>query len=173
MIGEIRDMETADVAMKSAMTGHMIFSTLHTNTACGAVTRLVDIGCEPFLVGATLAGVIAQRLVRRLCTRCRIARQATEWEAEQLGQAGADLTIHEANGCANCLGSGYRGRIGLFEALWIDSDLSRLIGQGITESELQARADGRMTRLHQDGCEKVLDGLTSLDEVLHATMLGT
>ena len=173
MIGEIRDMETADVAMKSAMTGHMIFSTLHTNTACGAVTRLVDIGCEPFLVGATLAGVIAQRLVRRLCTRCRIARQATEWEAEQLGQAGADLTIHEANGCANCLGSGYRGRIGLFEALWIDSDLSRLIGQGVTESELQAHADNHMTRLHQDGCEKVLDGLTSLDEVLRATMLGT
>ena len=172
MVGEIRDMETADIALKSAMTGHMIFSTLHTNTACGAVTRLVDIGCEPYLVGATLGAVIAQRLVRRLCTRCRSPRQATESETHRLGQPGAELTIYDPVGCAGCLGSGFHGRVGLFEALWIDSDLARLIGEGVTESQLQEQASQHMTHLHQDGNEKVLAGLTSLNEVTQATMFG-
>ncbi len=171
MVGEIRDHETADVAMKAARTGHLLFSTLHTNSACGAITRLIDIGCEPYLVGATVAAVIAQRLVRRLCDRCKRQRPVTAEEADLLGVE-TDACLHEPVGCARCLGGGYQGRVGLFEPFWIDEDLSRMISRGVTQSELQARAAGAACggSMRADGFQKVLAGVTTINEVVSATV---
>ena len=164
LVGEIRDFDTADVALKAATTGHMVLSTLHTNTSASAITRLADIGCERFLIGATLHGVIAQRLVRMLCTHCRSPRQASEAERLLLDVAdGDECTLHEPRGCARCLGTGYRGRIGLFEALWIDSALAERIAGGDNEHQLTLAAQDYW-RLAQDARAKVLAGLTSLSE---------
>lgn len=171
MVGEIRDEETADVALKAAMTGHLVFSTLHTNTAAATVSRLEDIGCEPYLVGATMNAVIAQRLVRRLCPHCRKARAVTPDEAELLGKK-EGATVYEPVGCAACQGRGYRGRLGLFETLWFDEKLSRLVSSGGSEEDLevQALAAGRLNLMWDDGCAKVLDGLTSMAELRAVTM---
>lgn len=168
MVGEIRDAETSGVALKAAMTGHLVFSTLHTHSACGAVTRLADLGCERYLIGSTLIGVIAQRLVRRLCSRCKRPRPATPRESALLGVEGASVEIDEPVGCAGCLGSGFRGRVGLFETLWIDRRLGRLISGGGTEEELAEAAAGEWTTLFADGRAKVLAGLTSFEELLAA-----
>lgn len=164
MVGEIRDAETADVAVKAAMTGHMVFSTLHTNNAVSAVTRLVDIGCEPFLIGSTMTAVIAQRLVRRLCRHCAKPRAATPEELELLN-IDEDVEIYEPVGCAVCQGQGFRGRLGLFETLWFDEKLARLVARGEDEETLEASAGKRLKFMWHDGCEKVLRGLTTLDEV--------
>ncbi|MCG3117791.1 MAG: Flp pilus assembly complex ATPase component TadA [Candidatus Manganitrophus sp. SA1] len=170
MVGEIRDAETAGVALKAAMTGHLVLSTLHTHSACGAVSRLADLGCERYLIGSTLAGVIAQRLVRRLCARCKRSRPALAKEAALLKVEGRDVEIYDAVGCASCLGSGYRGRVGLFETLWMDRMLAQRISRGATEEDLAEAASGKFTTLFTDGCAKVLAGITSLDEVLSATL---
>lgn len=165
LVGEIRDFDTADVALKAATTGHMVLSTLHTNTSVGAITRLADIGCERFLVGATLHGIIAQRLVRMLCPHCRQARSATPEESQLLGaQEMGECAIFEPKGCPRCLGSGYRGRVGLFEALWLDAGLAECIGNGAGEREL-GKAAGDYWRLGEDARDKVRRGLTSLGEV--------
>ncbi len=170
MVGEIRDFETADSALKAAMTGHLVFSTLHTNTACGAVMRLVDLGCEPYLVGATLNAVISQRLLRRLCPRCKRSRRISESEAESLGISDMGTEVHEPLGCPACMGTGYRGRIGIFEALWIDKELSRKISRGVTEEQaLQDYANDKMTSLRDDGLAKVAQGITSIEEVAAVT----
>ncbi len=171
MVGEIRDPETADVAMKAALTGHLLFSTLHTNTACGAITRLVDIGCEPFLIGASLVASIAQRLVRRLCPRCKRPRLATERELALLGLTDSTVEVYEPTGCAACLGTGFTGRIGLFETLWIDQELARLISQGATQSQIEQSAPRTLTTLRADGIEKILQGITTVDEVMTATVV--
>ena len=168
MVGEIRDHETADVAVKAAMTGHLLFSTLHTNTAVGAVTRLKDIGCEPFLVGSTLNAVIAQRLVRRLCPHCRKPRQANAEETFLLG--GENITLYEAKGCALCQGVGYRGRLGLFETLWIDEELGRAISRDSSEEQLEKMAGERLKTMWADGREKVMAGMTTLAEVLEVAV---
>ncbi|MCX4189165.1 GspE/PulE family protein [Methylophaga sp. OBS3] len=164
MVGEIRDTETADVAVKAAMTGHMVFSTLHTNNAISAVTRLVDIGCEPFLIGSTMTAVIGQRLVRRLCQNCAKPRQATKHELALLGQAD-DVEVFDAIGCAVCQGKGFSGRLGLFETLWFDEKLARLVAKGADEETLENQAGNKLKFMWQDGCEKVLRGLTTLEEV--------
>jgi type IV pilus assembly protein PilB len=164
MVGEVRDPETADVALKAALTGHMVFSTLHTNNAPSAVTRLHDIGAERFLIASTLVAVIAQRLVRRLCSHCRQARPADARE-QALLQGGDDLLLYEPAGCPLCTGTGFRGRIGLFETLWIDEPLAQLISEGAGEGKLIAAARDYVT-LWEDGRDKVLAGITSLDEVL-------
>ena len=165
LVGEIRDFDTADVALKAATTGHMVLSTLHTNTAVGAITRLADIGCERFLIGATLHGVIAQRLVRMLCPHCRATRPATVDEKNLLKIAeDADCGVGEPVGCPRCLGSGYRGRIGLFEALWLDGELAEQIANDAGEREL-TQAAGSYWRLGDDARDKVRQGLTSLAEV--------
>ncbi|AFJ01441.1 Type IV fimbrial assembly, ATPase PilB [Methylophaga frappieri] len=169
MVGEIRDAETADVAVKAAMTGHMVFSTLHTNNAVSAVTRLVDIGCEPFLIGSTMTAVIAQRLVRRLCRHCAQPRAATEEELALLGREVA-VEIYEPVGCAVCQGQGFRGRLGLFETLWFDEKLARLVARGADEETLEASAGSRLKFMWQDGCEKVVRGLTTLDEVKNVAL---
>ena len=164
LVGEIRDFDTADVALKAATTGHMVLSTLHTNTSASAITRLADIGCERFLIGATLHGVIAQRLVRMLCPHCRTPHAASENERSLLAVAAdEECTLHEPKGCAHCLGTGYRGRIGLFEALWIDSALAERIAGGDNEHQLTLAAHDYW-RLAQDARTKVLAGQTSLAE---------
>ncbi len=165
LVGEIRDFDTADVALKAATTGHMVLSTLHTNTAVGAITRLADIGCERFLIGATLHGVIAQRLVRMLCKHCRTIREATADERLLLkADEQAPCTIAEPVGCPRCLGSGYRGRIGIFESLWVDGTLAERIASGGGERELTLAA-GNYWRLGDDARDKVSQHLTSLGEV--------
>lgn len=164
MVGEIRDPETADVAVKAAMTGHLVFSTLHTNNAVSAVTRLVDIGCEPFLIGSTMTAVIAQRLVRRLCRQCAKSRPATDDEKVLLGVED-EVEIYEPVGCAVCQGLGFRGRLGLFETLWFDERLARMVAKGADEETLEANAGKALKFMWEDGCEKVLRGLTTLDEV--------
>ena len=174
MVGEIRDHETADVAVKAAMTGHLVFSTLHTNNAVSAVTRLIDIGCEPFLIGSTMAAVIAQRLVRRLCSHCRRARPATADELRELGaEDEPDVLIYEPVGCVECQGAGFRGRLGLFETLWFDEKLARLVARGADEEAIEAHAGERLQFMWEDGCRKVRLGLTTLDELrdvaLHKT----
>ena len=165
MIGEIRDHETADIAIKAAMTGHLVFSTLHTETAPAAVDRLLDLGRDAHLVGSILRGVIGQRLVRRICERCRRTRPASVEEAE-LVHTDAGTHVSEAVGCARCLGTGYFGRIGLFEALWIDEQFSADICGGKVNV---TRADGDTVYapLADDARAKVLDGVTSLSEVKH------
>jgi general secretion pathway protein E len=166
MVGEIRDEETADTALKAAMTGHLVFSTLHTNTAVGCISRLADIGCEPFLIGSTMNAVIAQRLVRRLCAHCKAEHLATDEEKALLDIAVEQpLKLFKPVGCAMCQGTGYRGRLGLFETLWFDEELSKLVSKGCSEEELEARAGTRLRPMWTDGISKVLAGITTLAEV--------
>ncbi|MDR0736453.1 MAG: GspE/PulE family protein [Zoogloeaceae bacterium] len=165
LVGEIRDLDTANVALKAAVTGHMVLSTLHTNSAPGAVTRLCDIGCERFMLGATLRGILAQRLARMLCPHCRREQQADADALKLLGQPDdAKITIYAPGGCPRCLGSGYRGRIGLYEALWVDADIAQAISSGADEREIAAAAKDYW-RLMDDARVKVLEGLTSMQEV--------
>jgi general secretion pathway protein E len=170
MVGEIRDTETAQIAVQAALTGHMILSTLHTNTAAGAVSRLLDMGVEPFLLGSVLTGVLAQRLVRRLCPECRRPFDAVETAPEALrpllARQGVDRLYH-AVGCARCGGSGYSGRIALLEFLRIDSAVERLILKRADTREILAAAEqGGMRSLAADGVAKAAAGLTTIEEVL-------
>ncbi|MGJ8619820.1 MAG: GspE/PulE family protein [Methylophilaceae bacterium] len=171
MVGEIRDEETADTALKAAMTGHLVFSTLHTNTAAGSISRLVDIGCEPFLIGSTMTAVIAQRLIRRLCEHCKSIEEATDEEKQLLALPSKDsFQLHHAHGCAICQGTGYRGRVGLFESLWFDDDLRRLVARGCTEEALETEAGERLRHMWDDGIAKVKLGVTTLEEVQKVTI---
>ncbi|MEM8669100.1 MAG: GspE/PulE family protein [Planctomycetota bacterium] len=173
MIGEIRDAETADVAIKAALTGHLVLSTVHTNNAASAVTRLVDMGVDRFLVAATMRLCVAQRLVRRLCSHCRQPRPLTDAEAVMLGrreQAGE--TVYDENGCHFCADRGFVGRLGVFELLSMDQDLSHLIATGCDEAELmKAAAERGMPRLSDDGLDKLLQGQTSPGELLSAVTI--
>ncbi|MEM6692304.1 MAG: GspE/PulE family protein [Planctomycetota bacterium] len=173
MIGEIRDAETADVAIKAALTGHLVLSTIHTNNAASAVTRLADMGVDRFLVAATLRLAVAQRLVRRLCSKCHIPRPMTEAEAVALGhpeKAGA--TVYDPAGCHFCADRGYIGRLGIFELLSMDEKLSSLIANGADEASLMATSrEAGMKFLSDDGLEKLLSGSTSPAELLSAVTL--
>ena len=173
MVGEIRDHETADVSVKAAMTGHLVFSTLHTNNAVSAVTRLIDIGCQAFLIGSTMTAVIAQRLVRRLCENCRQERPATDIELSELEISDKKLKLYDPVGCASCQGTGFKGRLGLFETLWFDEDLARLVSQGGTEEEIERAAGERLKFMWEDGCQKVLNGMTTLTEVHDVAIVKT
>lgn len=164
LVGEIRDQETADAALKAALTGHLVLSTLHTNDSAGAVTRLSDIGSERYLIAASLLGVIAQRLVRRLCPQCREESSPDADQAERLGLNSGEGRIWLPVGCPACLGTGYQGRIGIFEAIWVDADLAQIISDDASEAEIRAATAGRRS-LAKDAREKVLAGLTSLEEV--------
>jgi type II secretory ATPase GspE/PulE/Tfp pilus assembly ATPase PilB-like protein len=167
LVGEIRDAETADIALRAAMTGHLVMSTLHTNDSVGAVTRLADIGVERFLIGSTLIGVLAQRLARRICPHCRQQRTCTPDELRILSLPDDNVSeTYEPVGCSFCLGSGYLGRIGLFEGLWIDQNLRMAISEGASEREIRRLAND-MTSLWDDCCEKVLSGDVALSEILH------
>lgn len=170
MIGEIRDGETAEIATKAAMTGHLVFSTLHTNTAAGVVTRLIDMGLQSFLVAATLRLVVSQRLVRRLCERCRMPCDLSAQQAMALGQPQLEgSTVWEAKGCVHCAGRGYDGRLGLFELLSIDESMSKLIGSSINEANLVSELRSRGARmLIDDAISKLQDGKTTVSEVMSA-----
>ena len=172
MVGEIRDYETAEVALRSAMTGHLMFSTLHTNDAPSAVTRLKDIGCEPYLIASTLLLVVAQRLVRKLCGNCKISRPPTPNERTYLGLTDPDAQIcaPSKEGCSRCVGTGFQGRIGVFELLEIDQELQRIIADQASQKEWQEAIATRRTALREDAFHKVLKGETTLEEVLGVTV---
>lgn len=172
MVGEIRDGETADVAVKAAMTGHMVLSSLHTNRAAGAPARLIDLGCESFLVASVLRAVIAQRLVRRLCPECRAEREVG---FEALQQLGAPLPgegpyrIYEPAGCPKCVGTGYVGRLALMEGLWTEDEaIGAAISEGASELELRRLSRGVGCTIVEDGLAKVLAGRTSVAEAMRA-----
>jgi len=168
MIGEIRDHDSADVAIKAALTGHLVFSSIHTNSAAGVVTRLIDMGLEPFQVAATVRLCIAQRLGRRLCPECRKPRKLTAPEAAAVGRPEAGgATVYEPGGCERCGGRGYRGRIGLFEMLPIDEDMARRIVEGASEGDISRRArERKIPGLRDDAAAKLLAGVTSFDEII-------
>ncbi|PIK70733.1 general secretion pathway protein GspE, partial [Methylobacterium frigidaeris] len=167
MVGEIRDGETARIAVQAALTGHLVISTLHTNSAPATVTRLMDMGIEPYLIAATLNGVVAQRLVRRLCGACAEATPATPRERLRLGiPPEVPVSLKRARGCAACNGTGYRGRMVASEIMTLDGDLRGLIANRADEQTLTARArHAGMTGLADSARARVLDGDTTLDEV--------
>ena len=174
MLGEIRDAETAGIAIQAALTGHLVFSTLHTNDAPGAVARLVDIGIKRFLIASSVRAILAQRLVRKLCPNCKTPGTLNESEmrsfnldARQL----AESNIMGPKGCEMCRNLGYRGRIGIFEIFRIDDEVSHLINEDLTSSQLRRRArELGMRTLREDGIRKVLAGITAPEEVLRVTM---
>jgi general secretion pathway protein E len=171
MIGEIRDLETAQIAVQASLTGHLVFATLHTNDAVSAVTRLVDMGVEPFLLASSLLGVGAQRLVRRLCPDCRKQFTPNPAQLEMLGFSASALgTVYTAQACAACNHSGYRGRTGIYEFLTVDDALRRLIHDRASEHDLRAHAARHgMRSLRDDGMRWVAAGVTSLEEVVRVT----
>jgi general secretion pathway protein E len=170
MVGEVRDLETAGISIHAALTGHLIFSTLHTNDAPGAITRLMDMGVENYLVSSTLIGVMAQRLVRRICPECKESHKATDDIRAELGVDVKD--VWRGKGCNNCLGTGYRGRIAIFELLTIDDEIRELIMRRATVREIKDKAISLgMRTLRQDGIEKIKRGITTVDEVLRVTQL--
>mgnify|MGYP000064823927 CR=1 FL=1 len=167
MIGEIRDLETVEIAIQASLTGHLVLSTLHTNTAVGAVTRLQDMGVEPFLLSSSLVGVLAQRLVRILCEDCKQPASASASECELLGLNPDDTpTIFHAKGCEKCSQLGYRGRQGIYEVVPVDEKMKTLIHDRAGEQELEAHARTLCTSIHQDGVRKVLQGTTTIEELL-------
>ncbi len=170
LVGEIRDLETAEISVQASLTGHLVLSTLHTNTAVGAVTRLVDMGVEPFLIASSLVGVLAQRLVRRLCPTCKQPHEADEAERELLGLAvDHQASLYHAKGCTECDQIGYRGRLGIYELIGMDDGMRRLIHDQVSENELTDHARRSSKSLMQNGFERVIQGQTTLDEVFRVT----
>ena len=173
MVGEIRDLETAEIAVQASLTGHLVLSTLHTNTAIGAVTRLQDMGIEPFLLSSSLIGVMAQRLVRLLCQDCKQSYRATDAELQLLGlQPGTDSELYKSTGCAQCNHSGYRGRTGIYELIEIDDQLREAIHEGSSEQDMVRLARQRYPGILEDGRRRVLAGETSLEELMRVTVTG-
>ncbi|MGD2074129.1 MAG: type II secretion system ATPase GspE [Gammaproteobacteria bacterium] len=170
MVGEIRDLETAEIAVQASLTGHLVFSTLHTNSAVGAVTRLRDMGVEPFLLSSSLIGVLAQRLVRVLCDSCKQAYTASAADCEQLGvDPGNPPTLYRAVGCAECNQLGYRGRTGIYELIELDDEMRTRIHDGASEQGLEAHARQYSPSMRQDGWRRVLSGATTVEEVLRVS----
>lgn len=170
MIGEIRDLETAQIAIQSSLTGHLVLSTLHTNSAIGAITRLDDMGVEPFLLASSLSGVLAQRLMRLLCKDCKKPAVAAGRECELLGVTEASQTvIYHSVGCQQCRYSGYSGRTGVYELIAIDETLRTMIHDRVPEQQMRKYARSLYPSLRQDGYRRVLLGQTSLEEVLRVS----
>jgi general secretion pathway protein E len=170
MIGEIRDLETAQIAVQASLTGHLVFATLHTNDAISAVTRLVDMGVEPFLLASSLIGVGAQRLVRRLCLECRQPWDEDMGKSPSLGSFSASAILYKAQGCAACNHSGYQGRTGIYELLAVDNDLRRRVHDRVSEQDLREYVvSAGMPSLRDDGMRLATQGITSLEEVVRVT----
>jgi general secretion pathway protein E len=172
MVGEIRDLETAQMGVQASLTGHLVMSTLHTNTAAGAITRLEDMGIEPFLLSSSLLAVLSQRLVRTLCPACRVEHIPSEQECQILGIKTSLVEpelIFRPKGCAACNQTGYRGRTGIHELLIVDEGIRELIHSGHGEQAIEKYIRQTTPSIRDDGCEKVLQGLTSLEEVLRVT----
>jgi type IV pilus assembly protein PilB len=172
MVGEIRDSETAEIAIRAALTGHQVFSTLHTNDSTGAVTRLLDMGIEAFLIASSLEGVLAQRLVRRICPNCRAeapAAPAVRDRIEALGGRRIEGVFYKGAGCEECRNTGYRGRVGIFELLSLTPELKEMILQKRSNAELKSAAQRGMITMHQDALQKASAGITSLEEILRVS----
>jgi len=172
MVGEIRDSETAEIAIRAALTGHQVFSTLHTNDATGAVTRLIDMGIEAFLLASSLEGVLAQRLVRRICPACRaetVVAPAVRAKVEALSGRPIEGVLYGGRGCADCRHTGYRGRIGIFELLALTPEMKELVLQKRSNAELKATAQSSMMTMHQDALLKAAAGMTTLEEILRVS----
>ena len=170
MVGEIRDLETAQIGVQASLTGHLVMSTLHTNTASGAITRMEDMGVEPFLLSSSLLGVLSQRLVRTLCNTCKEGHTADEHECQLLGVPfESQPTIYRAVGCEECNFNGYRGRTGIHELLVVDETIREMIHNGKGEQSVEKYIRKRSPSIRQDGCSRVLAGKTTLEEVLRVT----
>ena len=173
LVGEIRDKETAEIAVQSALTGHLVFSTLHTNDSSSAITRLVDMGVEPFLISSSVMAVVAQRLVRVLCNDCKIAYVPNPIYLQSIGFSPdhfAEKQIYKAVGCENCFSTGYRGRIGIFEIMVLTERLKSIVLKTFDSSRIKAEAvRQKMRTLRIDGMQKVLEGTTTTEEVLRVT----
>ena len=172
MVGEIRDRETADIAIRAALTGHLVFSTLHTNDSAGAVTRLIDMGVEPFLLASSLEGVLAQRLVRRICPECKSRYKPDVTLVKRLSNSvtiDSDAQLYHGKGCSECNDTGMRGRIGIFELLRITDKLRKLIASRPTTEKITKAAGAGLVSMRHDGVEKILAGITTAEEVLRVT----
>ncbi|HXH03067.1 MAG TPA: type II secretion system ATPase GspE, partial [Candidatus Competibacteraceae bacterium] len=172
MVGEIRDLETAEIAVQASLTGHLVLSTLHTNSAVGAITRLRDMGVEPFLLSSSLIGVIAQRLVRTLCRQCKRPQPASAFDCQELGMAydpASPPLLYHPVGCEYCNRSGYKGRTGIFEIVPITPELQAMIHDGSGEQALERHARTLTPSIRDDGRRRVLAGETSLEEVVRVT----
>jgi len=172
LVGEIRDLETAEIAIQASLTGHLVLSTLHTNDAASAITRLVDMQVEPFLVGSSLVGVLAQRLVRVLCGECREAYEATPEELAEIGVShpGRPVELYRPVGCQACSQTGYHGRLAIFELMLVDDEIRNMVSSNIDAKTIKHKAvSNGMGTLRADGARKVLKGITSVAEVLRAT----
>ncbi len=173
MVGEMRDLETAQISIQASLTGHLVFTTLHTNDASGAVTRMIDMGVEPFLISSTLEAVLAQRLVRTVCKRCRVAYEPTDAVVAELGLTRADVTdrpFYYGKGCVECNETGYKGRKGLFELLIVSEPVRELINIRAPAGVIRAKAlELGMRTLREDGIRSILDGVTTVEEVLKYT----
>jgi type IV pilus assembly protein PilB len=173
MVGEIRDFETAEIAVKAALTGHLVLSTLHTNDAPATISRLLNMGVEPFLITASVNLVLAQRLARKICVDCK---QPFEQEKEALKEIGFDdtqveSTTYKGVGCSTCSGSGYKGRVALYEVMRFDDSLKEMVLQGASAAELKAAAiRGGMSTLRASGIRKVIEGVTTTAEIMRVTM---
>jgi general secretion pathway protein E len=175
LVGEVRDVETAEIAIQAAMTGHLVFSTLHTNDAASAVTRLIDMGIEPFRIASVVRAIMAQRLVRVLCPECR---EGYIPEAETLRDAGVSPSQHQeqkvyrGRGCPACSGTGYRGRTGIYEILIVSDSIRKLIMRKADSTTIAQKAlEEGMKTLREDGAHKVVEGITTLEELLHVNKL--
>jgi type II secretory ATPase GspE/PulE/Tfp pilus assembly ATPase PilB-like protein len=172
MVGEIRDSETAEIAIRAALTGHQVFSTLHTNDSTGAVTRLIDMGVEAFLVSSSLEGVLAQRLVRKLCSHCRVQApvdHGVREKIEALNGRALEGVFYRGTGCEECRSTGYRGRVGIFELLPVTPAMRELVIQRRSNAELKSLAQKTMITMHQDALQKASAGITSLEEILRVS----
>jgi general secretion pathway protein E len=173
LVGEIRDRETAEIAVQSALTGHLVFSTLHTNDSASAITRLVDIGVEPFLISSSVLAVVAQRLIRVLCRDCKQPYTPDQITLERIGITAdqfQDSTVYRAVGCENCFQTGYKGRTGIFEIMLLDSSLKSLILTTFDSNQIKnAALNLNMVTLRQDGIQKVLRGISTIEEVIRVT----
>jgi len=173
LVGEIRDLETAEIAIQAALTGHLVFSTLHTNDSASAVTRLIDMGIEPFLVTSSVIGILAQRLVRNVCNECKEEYQPDTKSLEKIGitpEMSLDRKIFRGKGCQGCLNTGYRGRTGIFELMILDDSIKSLILKTSDSNAIKRKAVHQgMITLRQDGALKVLNGITTAEEILRIT----
>jgi type II secretory ATPase GspE/PulE/Tfp pilus assembly ATPase PilB-like protein len=169
MVGEIRDKETADIAVQASLTGHLVLSTLHTNDAPTSATRLIDMGVEPFLISSSVIAILAQRLVRVICKKCKEKYTPEESVLKELGLKGSVL-FYRGKGCDACKKSGYTGRIGIYELLVVSEEIKKLVNRRASADEIRKVAlRGGMRTLRQDGLEKAKDGVTTLEEVMRVT----
>jgi type II secretory ATPase GspE/PulE/Tfp pilus assembly ATPase PilB-like protein len=173
MVGEIRDKETAEIAVRASLTGHLVISTLHTNNSAGTLSRLVEMGIEPFLVSSSLLGIISQRLVRKLCRHCKEPTTVTEEERELLGSkfVAENAQVFKAKGCSRCNDIGFKGRVGIFELLIPDAGIRKLINSGQVDEPIHTYLwNNHFHSMRMDGVDKVMEGITSVDEVLKETL---